>query len=79
MRILIFILAMFFCGCTSPGASWNALDDMGFKEIETGGYDLFACGKDYVFHTKFKAKNPNGKIVSGVVCCGWLKGCSIKF
>jgi len=77
MRLLLALVVL--GGCTAPDWSREAVDNLGFKEIKTEGYSWFGCGEDYAFHTKFSAINPNGKHVSGVVCCGWLKGCSVKF
>lgn len=65
--------------CTKESATREALDDMGFTDVQTGGYSVFGCGKGYTFHTKFTARNPHNKFVSGVVCCGVLTGCAVKF
>lgn len=32
-----------------------------------------------MFQTGFVAKNPAGKRVEGVVCCGVLKACTVRF
>lgn len=66
-------------GCTDPRAATKALDDMTFKEIEITGWRLWGCGDNYTFTTGFRAKNQNGKVVTGMVCSGWLKGSSVKF
>lgn len=31
------------------------------------------------FTTGFVATNPQGMRVEGVVCCGWLKSCTVRF
>lgn len=80
MRTLAVIaLVAGLVGCTDAEKTRATLDSMGFTNIEPGGYDVFACGEDYQFHTHFRATNPNGHIVEGTVCCGFLKGCSAKF
>jgi hypothetical protein len=79
IALLSALVAVTFTGCTSNNDARKALDDLGFKDIQTGGYSVFGCGKEYSFHTKFTATNQNGKIVTGVVCSGWLIGTSVKF
>ena len=82
MKTFLAILAVgLTCtACSDPKAAYRALDSMGFSEIETLGWTFFSgCGKDDSFATRFQAKNPNGKIVTGVVCNGWLKGATVRF
>ena len=78
-KAIAILLLLGLAACTDPRAAQKALDDMGFSDVQAGGYDFFTCGDDYTFHTKFTAKNPKGKTVTGVVCSGWLKGSSVKF
>ena len=52
---------------------------MGFTDVQFTGYSFFACSKDDEYHTGFKAKNPSGKKISGTVCCGILKSCTVRF
>lgn len=77
--VIILIASAVMMGCSDPRAASDAVDNMGFSDIETTGYRVFGCGDDYSFHTGFRAKNPKGKVVTGVVCSGWLKGSSVKF
>lgn len=80
MKLLLVLLVLPLAGCfTDPDNSTRTLDNLGFTKIEIGGYDAWSCGDDYTYHTKFTAINPNGKKVSGTVCCGFFKGCSVKF
>lgn len=79
MKKCLPILALFLAGCTDSSSANKALDDMGFKEVEITGWRWFGCGEDYMFHTGYRAKNPNSKVVTGTVCSGWLKGSSVKF
>lgn len=65
--------------CTDDEGSRKTLDNYGFTNVNLTGYVPFTCGDDYTFSTGFTALNPQGKSVSGVVCCGWLKGRSVKF
>jgi len=67
------------CFTDSEGAT-KALDDMGFTDIKTGGYNYFACSQDDWYHTSFTAKNQNGKLVKGTVCAGFLfKNSTVRF
>ena len=79
MKNTALILTMFLAGCTSSVEAKETLLDAGYTEIITGGYGLLACGKDDVFATEFTALNPAGtRNVKGTVCCGILKGCTIR-
>jgi len=80
MRILIIILAVFISGCTNKDKTKETLYKSGFSDVKTGGYDFFACGRDDIFSTHFKAKNPAGNYVEGTVCCGrFFKGCTVRY
>lgn len=72
------VLGAALFGCTQPQRSVQALDAAGFTDISVGGYAWWACGDDS-YATGFVATNPNGKRVSGAVCCGWAKNCTIRF
>ncbi len=48
-------------------------------DVKVGGYSYFGCGTGDTWHTKFVAKNQQGKEVSGVVCKGILKGSTVRF
>lgn len=75
MRSLIAVMAILvLVSCTDVPTATRAVDDLGLTDIEVTGYRWFGCGDDYTFHTGFRAKNHNGKIVTGVVCSSWLKG-----
>ncbi len=70
---------MFLPSCTDEASSRRALMSAGFTDIVFTGYEWFGCGKDDEFHTGFKAKNVRGETVSGVVCCGLFKSCTVRF
>ena len=62
------------------GSQRNALYSAGYTDVALTGYAYFGCGKDDTFATGFRAKNPQGNRVEGVVCCGFVgKGCTIRF
>ena len=80
MKKLVFILAVIsLLGCTNESASKRTLVNQGFTDISVGGYAPFACSDSDTFQTRFVATNPAGKRVKGVVCCGWLKSCTVRF
>lgn len=82
MKIIgVLALAVFLTGCgifTEPDAAQKVLEDQGYTHIQITGYRWFTCGED-TFSTGFKAVNPSGHAVSGVVCAGWMKGNTIRF
>lgn len=58
----------------------RTLESAGYTDVKTTGYNFLECGENDTFHTGFTATNPNGKRVSGTVCCGlFIKGCTIRF
>lgn len=79
MKRLLIVVAIALAGCTNQSGAIEALNKAGFTNIEVGGYDLFACGEDDAFSTRFTATNPQGQRVSGTVCSGWFKGSTIRF
>jgi hypothetical protein len=80
MRLMFpLILVLLATGCTDPSASRAALTKSGFTDITIGGYDAWSCGEGDAYSTSFTATNPNGMRVSGVVCCGTFKRCTVRF
>ena len=77
--ILILLFSIFLVGCTNSDATINTLEKSGYTDITTGGYDFLGCGQDDLSSTKFEAINPSGQNVSGTVCCGIFKKCTIRF
>ena len=79
LAVLMVLFVMFAAGsCTDEEATIAALGDEGYTDIRAGGYAWFACSKDDRFKTKYTARNAQGKQVSGAVCCGFLKGCTVR-
>lgn len=66
-------------GCSDEVASRETLRKSGFTDIEITGYKWNACGEDDTYSTGFIATNPTGQRVSGVVCCGIMKACTVRF
>ena len=78
-RLTIALLIFLASACTDEAASRTALENYGFTEIRFTGFDMWACGKGDDFATGFVATNPTGKRVTGTVCCGLLKSCTVRF
>jgi hypothetical protein len=78
MKYLIVFAALSLVACTDPSETIRVLSDEGYEEIEVTGYSFFECGKDDMSSTGFRAKNSKGKVVTGAVCCGLLKGCTVR-
>lgn len=74
-----FLLFLLLLGCTNETESRRTLEAYGFTEIRFTGYQPWACSEDDQIHTGFIARNPQGMSVDGVVCCGFLKSCTVRF
>jgi hypothetical protein len=77
ISVLVVLLAIL--ACTDENATRETLRKSGYTKIQTTGYSFFECGEGDTFHTGFTATNPAGERVSGTVCCGILKGCTVRF
>lgn len=80
-KIFTFALIGIMCaGCSDANTAQRALDNMGFTDIETLGWTFWgSCGDNGGFKTKFRAKNAKGKVVTGLVCNGWIQPAVVKF
>jgi len=65
---LICILLLPLFGCTNEKVALEALQEARFHDVEITGYTMFSCSPSDFIHTEFKAKNPFGETVYGVVC-----------
>jgi hypothetical protein len=77
-RIRILLFCLFVVACTKDRESLDTLEAAGYSDVQLTGYNFFACSKEDEFHTGFVAYNPRGNPVTGTVCCGLYKGCSIE-
>ncbi len=77
---LILFVALTIAGCGNETLTVETLNKAGFSDIEYTGWSPFSCGEDDQWSSSFRAINPKGKTVEGVVCCGLvLKQCTIRF
>lgn len=66
--------------CTAPeDDAVRALRAMGFTSIQLGEYPFFMCGEEDTFNSEFTAMTREGRTISGAVCCGVFKGCTVRF
>lgn len=79
MRSTVILSVALIAACTDDAGAYRALDSSGFTDIRLTGYAWYGCSNSDTFNTGFVAKNTNGKTVSGVVCCGALKSCTVRF
>lgn len=77
-KILIVSLVIGLVGCTNGDGAVRALEGAGYTNIKITGYRITGCHDDDTFRTGFRATGPSGKLVTGVVCSGILKGSTIR-
>lgn len=79
LKRLLLLLLIAGCGDADTTRERETLRKAGFDAVEMRGWAPFACSKGDTFSTAFRARNPRGEIVEGVVCCGWVKSCTVRF
>jgi hypothetical protein len=78
--VAILVGARCLIGFTCPNDAARTLRSSGYGQVELDGWaGPFACGKGDTYANSFTAQNPRGDQVSGVVCCGIFKGCTVRF
>ncbi len=82
--VLIFAAIVVTIGVTvaaysSDDKEAKALQRQGFTNIRVGGWSPLSCSDSDLTAKSFKAKNPQGREVEGVICCGVLKGCTVRW
>ena len=74
----MFILILLACSVNDSTLN-RVLTNQGFTDISNDGYAWFGCSEDDSFHSNFSATNSQGKRVSGTVCCGTFKDCTVRW
>lgn len=79
MSKVLMVSLLLVAGC-APGneRAMKALRGAGYTDIKLGNYPFFMCGRDDGLNVEFSAKGPSGARVEGAVCCGMLKGCTVR-
>ena len=71
---------LLLAGCTTSDEEVRqTLDNAGFTDVTVTGSALWVCGEHDKMGNGFTATNPRGKRVKGVVCCGQMKACTVRF
>ncbi len=79
MRKLI-VICLLLAGCfTGENEARDAVDNAGFHDIQVGDLTYFGCSRGDKYGREFRAVNANGRRISGVVCCGVTKACTVRF
>ena len=77
------IAFLLLAGCPATNEQIKeTLENAGFSNIQDKGTAIFGCG-NHEIGSEFTATNPQGRTVSGYVCCGgytpFTKGCTIRY
>lgn len=79
-KITLLLLLLVASGCTDDSNAKRTLYNSGYTDIHLTGWKPLTCDEKDFSSTGFRAKNPAGRIVTGVVCCGMLfKSCTVRF
>ena len=78
LLIAVILLILAIPGPSDDDALY-ALKASGYSDVTLGGYAWAGCGGEDVLRKRFTAKSPVGLPVSGYVCCGWGKACTVRF
>lgn len=77
--IALVLFGPLIAACTNEPRARQVLEEEGMTDVVITGYVWAACSDDDATHTGFTAMNAKGKKVSGVVCCGMLKSCMVRW
>ena len=78
MKKLLLLAYLILAACTDPEEATRQLRIQNYTEITINGYKFTGCGKGDWYSTGFTAKSPSDMLVSGVVCCGLMKACTMR-
>ena len=77
LLIILMSTALTSCSVDLEKAT-RLLTAEGITNIKLTGYSWFGCGKEDEYNTGFTGIKNNIEI-SGYVCCGIVKGCTIRY
>jgi hypothetical protein len=79
MKRAILFLSLTMAACSNESGARKALLDQGFSDIEITGWSPLSCSDNDGTCTGFRAMGPTGRLVEGVVGCGYVfKGCTVR-
>ena len=61
-----------------PRASIQSLQSAGYSKVVLGNHAFMQCAGEDISALYFSAKNADGTKVTGVVCCGIFKACTVR-
>jgi hypothetical protein len=77
--LLLVLFGVSMIGCApSNEKALSVLTGAGYTEVKLGGFPFFSCSEDDDFNVSFVGVGPSGVKVTGAVCCGLLKNCTIR-
>lgn len=85
IRVVIGVLALALLAAATVALYADDSDDLravraaGYTDVRIGGWAPFACSDSDVTSKRFSARDGDGRPVAGVVCCGFLKKCTIRW
>jgi hypothetical protein len=78
--VVIFGLITATCGvATRQSEARRTVERSGLSDVKAGGLNFWECGQNDKIGRDFTATNTQGARVSGVVCCGYWKSCTIRW
>lgn len=78
MKNVLSVCVAALLGCWNEPDSKRTLEAMGYTDIQFAPVWL-TCGDGSPWQTPFEANNAQGARVRGVVCCGFVAGCMVRF
>lgn len=78
MRLPLIVVVLLMACTADEEQARKVLEAYGFEQITFGGYPFYRCGKDDEFNIEFSAINVKKQPVSGAVCCGLWKSCTVR-
>jgi len=84
MKTLLFVSLFLLTlqSCTSDAGfqtGKDQLENQGYTDVQNTGYSAFCCDEKDTFSDGFSCKSKNGKVVTGCICSGLMKGVTIRF
>ena len=74
------MLSLLFLACTvSQDKVTEVLAPQGFTHVQVDSYAWLGCSKDDTFKSDFTAVSRDGTPVEGVICCGVIKSCTVRW
>ncbi len=77
-RMGLILVCVFGLACTDEVGARRILKGQGYRNIQTTGYSVYGCGEDDRITTGFTATGVDGSEVTGTVCCGVMKNCTVR-